>query len=62
MVTEYYSDKFNNNYSLLLPTNSMEQSPTSEARTCQGIPRLLQNPKAHYRVRKCRQLVPIMNR
>jgi hypothetical protein len=49
---------------LYILTYSMEQSPSWEANwfsTSQEIPRILLNPKVHYRFHKCRPPVPIPN-
>jgi len=47
-----------------LLTYSMQQSPSWEANwfaACQEIPRIVWNPKVHYRTHKCPPPVPILN-
>jgi len=47
-----------------LPTYSMEQSPSWEANqfsASQEFPRILWNPKVHYRIRKCPPPLPILS-
>ena len=47
-----------------LLTYSMQQSPSWEANwfaASQEIPRILWNPKVHYRIHKCRPPVPILS-
>ena len=49
---------------IYLLTYSMEQSPSWEANrfsASQEIPRILWNPKVHYRIHKCRPPVPILS-
>jgi len=51
-------------YLLTLLTYSMQQNPSSEAirfSSSQEIPRILWNPKVHYRIHKCPPPVPILN-
>ena len=65
MFSVGYEPKFLK-YDLLtyLLTHSMEQSPSSEANqfaTSQEIPRILWNPKVHYRIQKCPPPVPILS-
>jgi len=48
----------------LVLTYSMEQSPSWEANrfsASQEIPRILWNPKVHYRINKCPPPVPMLN-
>jgi hypothetical protein len=48
-----------------LITYAMEQSPSWEANwfsPCQEIPRILWNPKVHYRIHKCTSLVPMVSK
>jgi len=52
------------NHGDYLITYSMQQSPSWEANRFsanQEIPRILWNPKVHYRIHKCRPSVPILS-
>ena len=65
-LLRFSSTKFYNKYFTYLNTNllthSIEQTPTWEAdlfSASQEIPRILWNPKVHYRIHKCPPPVPI---
>jgi hypothetical protein len=49
---------------ILPPSNSMEQSPSWDAKkfsASQEIPRILRNTQVHYLIHKCRPTIPILS-
>ena len=62
MVCDYWLRRLSHSLFVCLFTHSMEQSPSWEANrfsASQQIPRILWNPKVHYRIHKCPPPVPI---
>jgi hypothetical protein len=62
--TKYHCEALSKRNSTYLLTYSMQQSPSLEANqfsASQEIPRILWNPKVHYRIHKCPPTVSILS-